>query len=268
MHERIGRRTFLGLGVATAIGSQSALGMRLAPRPLVDAGPDFPRQDSAVVTEMVVVAHSNLTRVKELLDRQPALAKANIDWGFGDWESAVDAASHTGRREIALMLIEHGARPTLHSAAMLGQQSVVQAWIEAIPGSQRTYGPHSITLLSHARAGGDAARAVVEYLEHVGDADILPATVTLSAESRRRLLGTYAFGAGADERLDITEQRDALQIKRLGRSAREIRCLGGDVFYPRGGESVRVRFDGAGDVAQTVAVYDPDLLVTARRAPS
>src|SRR5262249_59921271 len=59
----------------------------------------FPTQDPPLVKEMVTVAHGNVKRVKELVDRQQTLAKAAYDWGFGDWESALGAASHVGSRE-------------------------------------------------------------------------------------------------------------------------------------------------------------------------
>ena len=76
----------------------------------------FPRQDPALAAEVVGASHRDLGRVRELVERQPNLAKAAIDWGYGDWESALAAASHTGRREIAELLIAHGAQPTLFSA--------------------------------------------------------------------------------------------------------------------------------------------------------
>ena len=57
-----------------------------------------------------------------------------------------------GNRPIAELLLENGAEPTLFSAAMLGQLDVVKAMIAAQPGVQRTRGPHSISLLAHARA--------------------------------------------------------------------------------------------------------------------
>jgi len=60
--------------------------------------------------------------------------KAVWDWGFGDWESALGAASHVGNREIAEYLIAHGARPSLFSATMLGHLDVVKAFIAAQPG--------------------------------------------------------------------------------------------------------------------------------------
>jgi hypothetical protein len=58
-------------------------------------------RDPAIVKEMVTVAHNDAKRVRELLEQHPSLANASVDWGFGDWEDALGAAAHTGRREIA-----------------------------------------------------------------------------------------------------------------------------------------------------------------------
>src|SRR5205085_12325831 len=120
--------------------------------------------------EMVTVSHFNLARVRELVDARPSIARAAWDWGFGDWETALGAASHVGNRPIAEYLIQKGARPSLFSATMLGQLDVVKAFVAAQPGVQRIRGPHGIPLLAHARAGGDAARTTVDYLKSLGDA--------------------------------------------------------------------------------------------------
>ena len=56
----------------------------------------FPHQDPERVREVVSVSHGNFERVRELVEESLALAKAEWDWGFGDWESALGAASHTG----------------------------------------------------------------------------------------------------------------------------------------------------------------------------
>ena len=92
--------------------------------------------------------------MKELVQQQPALAKASWDWGYGDYETALGAASHVGQRAIAELLLENGAPPTLYSATMLGQLDVVKAFIAATPGAQRMRGPHSLSLMVHAKAGG------------------------------------------------------------------------------------------------------------------
>ena len=111
---------------------------------------DFPAHEPELVQEVVLVAHAQTARLKELVGRRPALAKVSFDWGFGDWETPIDAASHIGNREAAEFLIANGARATIFSAAMLGQLDAVKALIAAAPGIQKTKGPHSITLLRHA----------------------------------------------------------------------------------------------------------------------
>ena len=161
--------------------------------------PWFPHQDPELVKQMVGASHGDLAAVRELVEHWPELAKAQWDWGFGDWESALGAASHTGNREIAELLLAHGARPTLFSAAMLGQLAVVQAFVEASPGIQGTPGPHGIPLLIHARTGGEAAASVVAYLEEVGGAEGGEAAGP-GPERRSRYLGAYradTAGGGA-----------------------------------------------------------------------
>lgn len=75
--------------------------------------PEFPSHAPATVRELVTASHMNLSRVRELVEASPALAKASWDWGFGDWESGLGAASHMGRRDIAELLISRGARPNV-----------------------------------------------------------------------------------------------------------------------------------------------------------
>ena len=125
--------------------------------------------------DVVGLSHSNLARVREMVQQHPALAKASWDWGYGDHETALGAASHVGQRAIAEFLLENGAPPTLFSATMLGQLDVVKAFIAAAPGLQTIRGPHSLSLMVHAKAGGPPAAAVVAYLESIGDA-ALPLT--------------------------------------------------------------------------------------------
>jgi len=69
----------------------------------------FPSHPPALVKEMVAVSHGNIARVRELVQQHPELAKAAWDWGYGDWETALGAASHMGNREIAELLLAHGA---------------------------------------------------------------------------------------------------------------------------------------------------------------
>jgi hypothetical protein len=159
---------------------------------------NFPCQPPELVHEVVTVAHFDLKRLKQLVDAQPSLARASWDWGFGDWETALGAASHMGNRPIAEYLVAKGARPSLFSAAMLGQLEVVKAFIAVDPHVSAIPGPHSISLLAHAKAGGDQSRAVYTYLEALGIA-MGPSTMPLSEHEKLAILGTYRFGSEPDD---------------------------------------------------------------------
>jgi hypothetical protein len=119
---------------------------------------------STLVNEFVGKAHGDFDRVRQLLEQHPALVNAAWDWGNGDWETGLGAAAHVGRRDIALCLIEKGARMDIFAAAMLGYLPIVRAMIEAVPEARNWRGPHGIPLLTHAEAGGPAAAAVADYL--------------------------------------------------------------------------------------------------------
>jgi hypothetical protein len=124
-----------------------------------------PQLDPAKVQAFVAHAHGDLEAVQSLLAEEPRLANAAWDWGGGDWETGLGAAAHMGRRQIALFLLEHGARLDLFAASMLGYFDIVSAVLSDFPEMHNTLGPHGIPLVEHARAGGADARAVLELLE-------------------------------------------------------------------------------------------------------
>jgi hypothetical protein len=187
---------------------------------------------------MVTVAHFGLKRVKELVEARPSLARAAWDWGFGDWESALGAASHM---------------------------------IAANPHADRIRGPHGISLFAHAKAGGEAARPVFEFLQSLGDADADP-PVPLSDSEIAALAGTYVFGFGASEQIDLTaERREGMSSMyspvtwtRKGMMGRPLVHLGDLVFYPAGAPSVRIRFEEEGS-SIVMTIYDPLVVLVARR---
>ncbi len=125
-----------------------------------------PPIDSELVAEFVLKAHGDLGVVKQLLEQEPAIVNAARDWGGGDWETGLGAASHVGRRDIAEYLLEHGARMDVFAAAMLGEVEIVRAMLEAQPELREARGPHGIPLLAHAEAGGEQAREVLDLLQH------------------------------------------------------------------------------------------------------
>jgi hypothetical protein len=263
------RRTFLGvasLAGAGALAARAADAPAPSPEPTLPLVPDiFPTQSPDLAREMVGVSHGNAARVKELLKLHPTLANATWDWGFGDWESALGAASHVGNREIAEALLASGARASIFSATMLGQLAVVKAFVEASPGVQGTPGPHGITLLAHARNGGEKAKPVLDYLTSVGGADPVPAAVELTPEGAQRYVGSYRFGPRDADRIEITFEKGGLRFTRTGMSARNLVHRGEHAFSPVGAPVVRIRFTVTGDAVPELAVFDPDVVLRARR---
>ncbi len=240
---------------------------------------NFPSQDIQSVREVVGAAHSNLDRVKELVTARPALAKAVYDWGFGDWESALGAASHMGRRDIAEFLIEYGARPNIYTYVMLGDLNAVKSMVEAIPGVQQINGPHGITLLQHAKNRlrwdnlEDTDRTNVKevqfYLESLGDADQRDPSLEITEEEKQKYLGTYIFGEGEDEYFTVTFNRQGnLFLSRGEAIGRVLLRVEEHGFAPGGAPAVRVRFEPGNEGMVSLTVYDPDPLVVARRKDS
>jgi hypothetical protein len=272
----LSRRSFLGaapacLAPALAAGPGSLAApywtvWRQAAAPV--AGPadvTFPTQPAELVREMVGAAHRDLARVTALLARQPSLARAAWDWGFGDWEDALGAASHVGRRDIAAVLLAHGARPTIFSAAMLGQLEVVTAFIAAAPGVESTPGPHGISLLRHAIAGGPPAQAVAEYLKTLPGADSLPSSQPLSAEEMAALTGDYRFGGRDVELVAIAVSNNVLTFTRAGRTSLRLTHVGDAAFFPAGAPHVRIRFRPTA-AGMRLTVHDPDVVLEALRS--
>ncbi len=269
MSHKMSRRGFLGVVPAgLAVLSAPIVPALALATPPGDSPvyPEFPSQDPARVRAIVAKAHTDFDAVREMVTASPALAKAALDWGFGDWESALGAASHMGRRDIAAVLIEHGARPNLFTHTMLGDLDVVRAAVAAQPGVQRIPGPHGITLLQHAKFGKERARHVVAYLESLGDADIGAVNLETSDEQKQRYLGRYVFGTGDDDAFEvITNSRGFLAIRRGDRFGRTLLRVEDHGFAPGGAAAVRVRFNVQGDRVVSLTVHDPVPLLTATR---
>lgn len=120
--------------------------------------------DAELVAEFVLKAHGDLGVVKQLVEQEPAIVNAAWDWGAGDWETGLGAAAHVGRRDIAEYLLEHGARMDVFAAAMLGEVGIVRAMLDAQPELRNARGPHGISLVAHAEAGGEQAQEVLDLL--------------------------------------------------------------------------------------------------------
>jgi hypothetical protein len=175
MNASVSRKKFLlGSGIA-AVGALLGRGVLAqpgvsspAPSPSSKDVPDFPEHDPQIdrarVKRFVIAGHFNLEAVKEMLGSDPTLINGAIDWGNGDFETALGGASHMGRRDIAEFLLEHNARMDIFAATMLGKLDIVKAAVAAFPNIVNVPGPHKIPLIAHAEKGGEGAEAVLEFL--------------------------------------------------------------------------------------------------------
>lgn len=277
MHQNISRRSWMKAVPGMPLASGMLLGLSSVSAFAEDApaavqssrSPGFPRQEANLVRDVVGASHRDEAKVRELVGAKPALVNAWWDWGFGDWESPLGAASHTGRRNIAEFLLQHGARIDIFAAAMLGMTDVVEAFVKAQPGVQRALGPHGITLLAHATAGGSKAAKTVSYLKSLGDADQGSKFVELDADQKAVYIGEYGVENGPERfeiKLSKTEQL-MIDIKGIAEPASlRIFYLGDDEFFPSGVPSVRLRIDVHNGKAQALTIRDDQLVVKAMRA--
>ena len=195
MTNPISRRTFATLATGAVLGA--AADLQADDKPKADAekpppGPteapferDYPppgfkpswkkpQLNRVLVQDFVVFAHSDLDRVKVLLEKEPALLNATMDWGAGDWESGLGGAAHMGRRDIVEFLLERGARIDIFCAAMMGQLAAVKAFLALQPKLIDAKGPHGFTLHFHAQVGAKDAEPVLDYLQSVKKMELKP----------------------------------------------------------------------------------------------
>jgi len=127
-----------------------------------------------LLQDFVIFAHSDFAMVKQLLEREPGLLNGAVDWGGGDFETALGGASHMGKHEIVEYLVERGARIDIFCAAMLGQIDAVRSFLTLQPALIDAKGPHGFSLHFHAQVGGERSAAVLDYLQSVKHVDLKP----------------------------------------------------------------------------------------------
>ncbi|MBL8747439.1 MAG: hypothetical protein JNK58_13925 [Phycisphaerae bacterium] len=234
-----------------------------APSPLF---PHFPHTDAETARRVVGLAHSKLDELRPLIEERPTLANAAVDWGFGDWETAIGAASHTGQRPIVEFLISHGARPDLFTFTMLGRLDAVKSILDAAPALATLRGPHGISLLSHAKAGGEQSRPVLDYLNSLGNADPTYRDEPITEDEKRALQGEYSFGPSETDRLIIGAGMGGLTIMRASGIPRRMFHQGHLEFHPAGAPGVRIHFVRLQDQDPTaLRVTDAERVIDANR---
>ncbi|MEO8174519.1 MAG: hypothetical protein ABI581_15595 [Sediminibacterium sp.] len=232
----------------------------------------YPSIDEAVVSEVVGVSHFDLDRLQVLVNARPELARATWDWAFGDWETAIGAASHVGRKDIVTYLITKGARPDIFTFSMLGHYTAVKSMIESTPGVQKIAGPHGISLLQHAKTGLSSdknssadAKKLVDYLESLGDADstVYPA---MDEKDSAKYVGDYKYGTGEKEGFTIkVNMRKLIALGKLGKNGGALYKIGDNQFMYQGTTSVKISFVIENDKVISLTVSEPGLTLTAKK---
>jgi len=187
MEHSFSRRTLCGIA-ATGLATLALPSQVDKPKTPVEAPfiRDYPEPDfhpswkkaqlnRTMVQDFVIYAHSDLEMTKKLLDKEPMLLNGFMDWGNGDWESALGGASHMGRHDIVEYLLSQGARIDIFCATMMGQLQAVKSFLTLQPHLIDSRGPHGFNLHFHAQLAGKEAEKMLAYLQSVKKIDPLPA---------------------------------------------------------------------------------------------
>lgn len=191
MESNLQRRFFLGSATGAVLAAAGSVGFgqegdkpKTGPREAVfERDYDPPKFKPAwskdqinrqLLQDFVILAHSDFEMVKKLLEREPGLLNGAIDWGGGDFETALGGASHMGKHEIVEYLLEKGARIDIFCAAMMGQVDAVRSFLTLQPLLIDAKGPHGFTLHFHAQVGGERSTTVLDYLQSVKPIELKP----------------------------------------------------------------------------------------------
>jgi hypothetical protein len=279
------RRTFI-VSASAGLGALATMGV-LTPGASADeteavrsnqapTSPNFPKQDPAIVGEFVGSAHRNFDRVREMLEANPELIVSAWEWGFGDWETALGAASHMGRLDIGQYLLDHGARADVFSMVLLGKLDAVQAMLAADKSIATTPGPHGISLLKHASAAlrfegatpeqKAQAQRMYDFMQTVEGAAGPPEAHALDEKGREEYLGRYLYGSGPDDVIVVSvNMQETLSLKPGKSGAQPLVALSADLFAFAAARSVHVQFERVDGKPSSVSILAHGETVRATR---
>jgi ankyrin repeat protein len=175
--------------------------------------------DDKLVGELVLAAHGDLSKVRALIGERPDLVDAR--WARFN-ETPLEAASHTGQRAIAELLLVRGARMTVFAAAMLGRDDEFGAFLADDPLIGGTPGVHGISLLYHVALSGRtdlaellAAQGPLEGLDETVHAAVRTGSVAMVRWLRDR--GATATARNFDDKtpLEVAEENGRNDIVAL-----------------------------------------------------
>ncbi|WP_428267644.1 ankyrin repeat domain-containing protein, partial [Haliangium sp.] len=152
----------------------------------------------------VGLGHAQFDELRRQLDAEPRLVHALAT----TTEMAVDAASHTGRRDIADYLLARGAPYPMATAVLRGNRAEVAALFDRAPARIHERGPHDFALLWYPVLGGGDLEMAELLLERGADIDT------------QHFMGTtalhWAAKAGQRDMVALLTERGA-EVDRVGR---------------------------------------------------
>ncbi|MFD1163032.1 hypothetical protein [Hwangdonia seohaensis] len=265
----------LAVAIPNVAYAKTTVESKRQPKNINDLFYRYPAIHEDIVSEVVGKSHFDLNRVRELVDKRPELSRATWDWGFGDWETAIGAASHVGRRDIVTYLISKGAKPNIFTFAILGAFEIVKNMIEFYPGIQKNYGPHGISLLEHAEAGLrmkdkmtskqiSNSENLISYLGTLGNAN---GEVFLNEpEDKENYLGDYKYGDGENDGFSVKlNMRKMLTLGSLGAFGGALYRVKENVFKYNKFPTVSIHFNKENRKVVSLEVREPDLVLVAKK---
>jgi ankyrin repeat protein len=144
--------------------------------------------------QFIIECHSDLETVKRKLAEKPELASAfNADM----YESALGAAGHMGRSDIAETLLAAGAQMELATAAMMGNRAVVKEALGRDTKLAKSGGAHNIPVAFHAAMSGDTE--IMQMLWNAGAEDEVRNALIGAVMKNRVDLVTWMLERGASK---------------------------------------------------------------------
>lgn len=168
------------------------------------------------INQCVLQSHGNFPTVRQMIEEEPRLLNASAEWQ----ETPLQAASHTGRRQIAEYLLDKGAPLDVFAAAMLGRKDDVVRFLNENPELIHTRGVHDMPILFFPAVSGqlEVARLLVargaDVNEGAGDNTPLHG----AAHFNKIEMARWLLAQGADPSALDYEGKTPLQVATDGGS--------------------------------------------------
>ena len=157
--------------------------------------------------QFIIECHFDIETVKRKLEADPALANA---YNPETIESALGAAGHIGREDIAEILLSNGAKPELAASAMLGKRDVVKAALDGDPNLATSGGAHNIPLAFHVTLSGDVE--MMKILWEAGAQDHIKESLLGAVMKNRLEMAKWLLEHGAKTDIKDFQGRSPLEV--------------------------------------------------------